>query len=185
MSSKSEPWYVHGILYVIILALVFVLIQVAIIGPTEVIEKEKFLKTESRARMLNIREAQILWKEKNGSYTDKLDSLVNFIKNDTAVTNLQGVIDSVTGKTKYPFKNLAFGGFDPESLYYSPGSNSYYSLKVDTSVDLDTVVNRRGAIVRVDTITNIGNRYLLVDPDGFGKIGDLSSDALINTPSWE
>jgi hypothetical protein len=46
-------------------------------------------------------------------------------------------------------------------------------------------VNRRGNIVRVDTITSIGNRYLLEDPDGYGKIGDLNSDALINTPSWE
>jgi hypothetical protein len=185
MSSKSEPWYVHAILYVIIIALVYVLIQVAIIGPTEVIETEKFYRTESRARMLNLREAQILWKEKHGSYTDDLDSLVYFIQNDTTVTKLKEQIDSLTGKSKYPFKDLAFGGFSPESLYYTPKSHSYFVLQVDTTTELDTVVNRRGNIVRVDTIINIGNRYLLEDPDGYGKIGDLSSDALINTPSWE
>jgi hypothetical protein len=185
MVSKSEPWYVHAVLYVIIIALVYVLIQVAIIGPTEIIEKEKYFKTESRARMLNLREAQILWKNKNGSYTDNLDSLIAFIQKDTSVTNLKEKIDSLTGKSRYPFKPLAHGAFDPESLFWTPKSHSNYILQVDTTIELDTVVNRRGNIVRVDTITSIGNRYLLEDPDGYGKIGDLNSDALINTPSWE
>jgi hypothetical protein len=168
MVSKSEPWYVHAVLYVIIIALVYVLIQVAIIGPTEIIEKEKYFKTESRARMLNLR-----------------DSLIAFIQKDTSVTNLKEKIDSLTGKSRYPFKPLAHGAFDPESLFWTPKSHSNYILQVDTTIELDTVVNRRGNIVRVDTITSIGNRYLLEDPDGYGKIGDLNSDALINTPSWE
>lgn len=185
MVSKSEPWYVHAILYVIIIALVYVLIEVAIITPTEVIEQENYYRTESRERMLNLREAQILWKEKNGTYTDNLDSLITFIQNDTMVTNLKDQIDTLTGKSKYPFELLAHGAFTPESLYWTPKSHSYYTLQVDTTIELDTVVNRRGNIVRVDTITSIGNRYLLEDPDGYGKIGDLSSDALINTPSWE
>lgn len=186
MSSKSEPWYVHAILYVIILALVYVLIQVAIIGPTQVIEQENYYKTESRTRMLNIREAQILWREKNGNFTDDLQNLVNFIQNDTMVTKLEGQVDSLTGRSKYPFKALSHGEFTAESLYWSPRSpHKYYTLKVDTSIILDTVVNRRGNIVRVDTLTEIGKRYLLEDPYGYGKIGDLTSDALINTPSWE
>lgn len=185
MSSKSEPWYVHAILYVIIIALVYVLIQVAIIGPTQVIEQEKYWRTESRARMLNLREAQILWKDRYGNYTDNLENLISFVKNDTAIANLKDQIDSLSGRSKYPFKPLISVPFDPDSLYWAPKSHSYYFLKVDTTVNFDTVVNRRGNIVRIDTLTEIGKRYLLEDPDGFGKIGDLTSDALINTPSWE
>lgn len=186
MSSKSEPWYVHAILYVIIAVLVFVLIQVAIISPQEHIEQENFYRTESRARMLNLREAQILWKEKHGQYTDNLDSLITFIQTDTMVTNLMGQVDTLTNRSKYPFDPLpSIGEFAAESLYWSPKTHTRYVLQVDTTTELDTVVNRRGNIVRVDTLINIGNRYLLEGPDGYGKIGDLSSDALINTPSWE
>lgn len=185
MSSKSEPWYIHTILYVIIAVLVYVLIRVAIIDPQEVIEKERYWRSESRARMLNLREAQILWKDRYGRFTDDLDSLINFVKNDTSIANLKGQIDTLTGRSKYPFDPLVSGPFDPDSLYYAPKSNSRYTLKVDTTTEYDTVVNRRGNIVRIDTLINIGNRYLLEDPDGFGKIGDINSDALINTPSWE
>lgn len=185
MSFKSEPWYVHAILYVVIIALVYVLIKVAIIDPTAVIKQENYYKAESRVRMLNLREAQILWRERNGNFTDDLDSLIAFIQNDTMITNLKGKVDSLTGKTKYPFKPLSEGEFTAESLFWSPKSHSYYSLQVDTTIEMDTIVNRRGNIVRVDTLISIGNRYLLEDPDGYGKIGDLGSDALINTPSWE
>ncbi len=185
MISKSEPWYVHAILYVIIAALVYVLIQVAIISPQEYIEQENFYRTESRSRMLNIRQAEILWKDKHGNFTDNLDSLIYFVQNDTSVTNLKGQIDTLTNRSKYPFKPLAHGEFTPESLFWTPKSHDRYVLQVDTTIDLDTVVNRRGNIVRIDTLINIGNRYLLKDPDGYGKIGDLNSDALINAPSWE
>ena len=185
MSSKSEPWYVHAVLYVIIAALVYVLIRVAIIDPQEVIEQENYYKSESRARMLNLREAQILWKEKHNQFTDDLDSLITFIETDTTILNLKDQIDSLTGRSRYPFKILTNGEFVAESLYLAPKSHAFYTLKVDTTTEYDTVVNRRGRIVRVDTLINIGNRYLLEDPDGYGKIGDLNSDALINTPSWE
>jgi len=186
MSSKSEPWYVHAILYVIIIALAYILIRVAIVNPQNYMEQERYYRNESRARMLNLRQAQILWNDKYDQFTDNLDSLINFIQNDTSVLNLKDQIDSLTGKTKYPFEPLpSVGEFVPESLYWAPKSHEYYSLQVDTTVELDTVVNRRGNIVRIDTLTNIGNRYLLEDPDGYGKIGDVNSDALINTPSWE
>ncbi len=74
--SRHEPWYVHAVLYVIIVVLSYVLIRVAILDPTEVIETEKYYKSESRARMLNLRQAQILYDDVNGKYTDNLDSLI-------------------------------------------------------------------------------------------------------------
>ena len=61
MSSKAEPKYIHLILYVIIAALVVLLIKVAYIDPNQIIEKEKYFKTESRLRMSNLREGERLW----------------------------------------------------------------------------------------------------------------------------
>ena len=79
MSKKSEPWYIHAILYVVIVALAYLLIRVAIIEPTEIVEAEKYYKTESRARMSNIKAAEILYEGKFRRYTDNLDTLVHFI----------------------------------------------------------------------------------------------------------
>ncbi len=42
MSKKSEPWYIHAVLYVIIAILVVVLIKVAVIDPTEHIQSENY-----------------------------------------------------------------------------------------------------------------------------------------------
>lgn len=58
MNKKAEPWYIHAVLYVIIFILAIILIQVAIIEPQDVVEKERYFKSESRIRMANIREAE-------------------------------------------------------------------------------------------------------------------------------
>jgi hypothetical protein len=60
-----------------------------------------------------------------------------------------------------------------------------YTIQIDTSVSIDTTVNRRGTVIRVDTSITLGSKYFLEDPDGYGTIGDLYNDALKNTSSWE
>ena len=185
MSKKSEPLYVHIVLYVIILILAVVLIQVAIIEPQRVVEQERYYKAESRARLSNIRAAEKLWEEKYGRFTDNLDSLVHFVLTDTLVAQRVAGVDSITGRPTNPFVDLAVGSFVADSLFHSPKSFSPYILQVDTTTHLDTVINRRGRIVSVDTSTVIGTRYLVECPDGYGKIGDLYSDALKNAASWE
>ena len=185
MNKKSEPWYIHAVLYVIILILAIVLIQVAIIEPQNVVEKERYYKAESRARLSDIRAAEKLWEEKHGSFTDNLDSLVHFVLTDPLVAERVAGVDSITGKSTNPFVDLSVGSFVTDSLFHSPKSLRPYILHVDTTTHLDTVINRRGKIVSVDTNTTIGTRYLVECPDGYGKIGDLYSDALKNTASWE
>jgi hypothetical protein len=185
MSSRSEPWYVHAVLYVVIIALTYLLIRVAIIEPNEIVEQERYYKSESRLRMMNIREAEILWYEKHGNYTDNLDSLVYFIRNDSLVRAKVAGFDSITQRSTNPFKDLTSGEFSPDSLFITPKSFTSYLLQVDTTVSSDTVIDRRGRIVKVDTTITIGTRYLLECPDGYGTIGDLFSDALRNTASWE
>lgn len=185
MSRKAEPWYLHVILYVIIIVLAYVLIRVAIVDPTEIMEQEKYYTQEARLRMMNLREAQILWENKYGRYTDNLDSLVMFIQTDTSVLALRNGYDSLTQRSTDPFKKLTSGEFYPESLYYSPKSGRRFIVQIDTTLDVDTVINRRGRVERVDSIYTIGERYVIGNPDSKDKIGDLYSDALKNTASWE
>jgi hypothetical protein len=183
--SKGESWYVHLLMYGIIAVLVFILIKVAYIDPNEVLEKEKFYKQESRLRMSNIRAAERLWQEKYGKFTDNVDSLLAFLKNDPRVKKAIAGIDSVTKKSTNPFINLSTGLFEPDSIWKSPKSNLKYLVQVDTSEIADTIIDRRGRILKIDKIRTIGQRYFLSCPDGYGTIGDLRSDAMKNTASWE
>lgn len=185
MSAKSEPWYIHAALYVIIIVLVYILIRVAIIEPSTVLETENYFKEESRLRMTNLREAEILWQKKYGKFTDNLDSLIYFIKNDASVANVISGFDTLTKKPTNPFRNLSSGEFSADSLFYSPKSGQKFIVKIDTTVDVDTVINRRGVIVKIDSTIVMGQRYVIENPDSKDKIGDLYSDALKNTASWE
>lgn len=186
MSKKAEPWYVHAVLYVIIIALTYLLIRVAIIEPNKYIEEERYYKTESRLRMMNIREAQILWNKKYNHFTDNLDSLIHFIKTDSMVQKLRVGYDSLMMRKTDPFKKLvSVNEFVADSLYHSPKTYQPYIIQVDSSVSMDTVIDRRGRIVKVDTNSVIGKLYLIEDPDNYGSIGDVFSEALKNTASWE
>ncbi|MGD8307018.1 MAG: hypothetical protein PVF17_10215 [Ignavibacteria bacterium] len=185
MSSKSDPWYVHAGLYLVIAILTILLIKIAIIDPHEYVESEKYNRTESRLRMDNIKEAEILWERKNGSYSGSIDELISFIKYDPFVDSVINTFDSLMMKFANPFNPLSHGEFTPESLKYTPKTNSLYILQIDTSIVIDTIINRRGRITRVDTSITIGTRYYLEDPDGYGTIGSLETDALKNTASWE
>jgi hypothetical protein len=185
MLKAADPWYVHAILYVVIAILVVILIKVAILDPKEIVAVEKYNKTESRLRMDNLKEAEILWEQKFGSFTDDLEGLVQFIKQDPFVDSVVNAFDSLTMKPANPFTPLNHGEFMPDSLLRTPRSGSLYILQIDTSISYDTTINRRGKITKVDTTTTLGTRYYLEDPDGYGSIGHLSSDALKNTASWE
>ena len=94
-------------------------------------------------------------------------------------------IDTLTNRSTNPFKDLSNGNFEPDSILLTPKSGNPYIVKVDTSITIDTVINRRGRIVKIDTTTVIGSLYFLECPDGYGTIGDLESAALKNTASWE
>lgn len=186
MSSlqNQDPWYVHAGLYTIVVILVIILIKVAIIDPKEVVAVEKYNKKETRLRMTNLKEAQILWERKNGKFTNNLDELVAFIKSPY-VDSIRTTFDSLLMRVADPFIPLADGQFTPESLFATPKSGQRFIVQIDTSTSVDTVVNRRGKVLRVDTSIVIGARYYIEDPDGYGTIGSLDNDALKNTASWE
>jgi hypothetical protein len=183
--NQSEPWYIHAGLYAVIVILVVVLIKVAIIDPKEIVESEKYNRTESRLRMSNLKEAEILYERKYGRFTSDLDSLINFIKNDPLVDSVMTAFDSLTRKPANPFTPLSHGEFSPDSLYRTPKSNREYIVQIDTSISIDTVVNRQGRVLRIDSTVAIGKLYYIEDPDGYGTIGSLDNEALKNTSSWE
>jgi hypothetical protein len=184
-STATDPWYIHAILYGVIVILTVVLIKVAILDPQEIAASEKYNRSESRLRMDNIKEAEILWQKKYGNFTDNLDEMILFIKEDPYVDSVVNAFDSLTMRSANPFVPLSHGEFTPESLKLTPKSHKVYILQVDTSMSVDTTVNRRGQVVKVDSTIIIGNRYYLEDPDGYGTVGDLYNDALKNTPSWQ
>jgi hypothetical protein len=183
--TKSDPWYMHAILYTVIVILAALLVKVAIIDPKEEVAAEKFNKSESRLRMKNIKEAQILWEKKYGRFTSSIDSLVSFIKNDPMVQKVRTGFDSLTNRSTDPFTVLSHGEFTPDSLLRTPKSWQFYTMQIDTSEQVDTVVNRQGKVLRVEKYTVIGKRYFIEDPDGYGTVGSLNDDALKNTSSWE
>lgn len=184
MNKNQEPWYIHAALYVVIAVLVVILIQVAIVEPREIVVFEKYNKTESRLRMKNLREAQILYFKKHDRYTDNLDELVVFI-NTPFVDSVRNAFDSLSMRASDPFSELSTGLFSPESLYFTPKSHNRYIMLVDTTTSYDTVITSRGKFLRVDTTTSVGTKFRIEDPDGYGTIGDLFNDALKNTASWE
>ena len=184
-SQTGDPWYIHAALYLVIAILAVILIKVAIIDPKEAVAQEKFWRTESRLRMNNIKAAQILFQKKFGNYTDNLDKLISFVKGDKFVDSVVNAFDSLTMKPANPFKPLSHGEFTPESLKLSPKSFQSYILQIDTSVSIDTTINRRGDVVKVDSVRVLRTKYYLEDPDGYGTVGDLFNDALKNTSSWE
>ena len=172
LNINQEAWYIHAVLYVVIIILSYVLINVAFIQPNKIIKHEKYCKKESRLRMLNLREAEILYKQKYGKFTDNIDTLIHFLRYDKSVSESMAKIDSVTKKSLSPFKNLTNFTFGPkiyDSLRCSPKSFRPYHISIDTNSDNKV----------------IGTKYLIECPDGYGKIGDLSNEALKNTASWE
>ena len=195
MKTSKDPWYLHAALYVVIAILTLLLIKVAIIDPTDYVETEKVNKTESLLRMDNIRSAEILWQKKYGRFTPNLDSLVLFIKHSPFVDSVVNAFDSLTMKSANPFKplysnknipdSLFWKDFTPDSLRWSVKTHRSFILQIDTSIAIDTVINRRGKITRIDSSIVYGNRYYLEDPDGYGTIGSVDNDALKNTASWE
>ena len=47
------------------------------------------------------------------------------------------------------------------------------SWQFDTLVEIDSVINRRGRLTKIDTTIEIGNLYKIECPDGYGHIGDV------------
>jgi Tfp pilus assembly protein PilE len=142
------------VLKIIIVILVGILIYV-IYRPYVIREQEERYRKESRARMINLRTAQLQYITDYGKYASSTDTLISYILRKFQ----QGSLSAQN------FTPLVTGPFVPESLRHSPKSLRPY------------------VIISVDTTTI--KKYVLEDPDGYGSIGSLTDDNRINKASWE
>ena len=115
--AQGSP-ILKGVIVVLFGILLYVLYE-----PYQVREQEEAYKHESRARMLNIRQGQLLHIGAFGRYASSLDSLVAFLH-----TRPDSVIAAA-------FQPLTTSAFVPESLLHTPKTWRPYSLvSVDTTV---------------------------------------------------
>jgi hypothetical protein len=142
------------VLKIVIVLLIGVLVY-TIWEPFDIIRTQDQLRTESRLRMSNIRNAQMFYFAQHQTYQRDLDSLIYWITTDSLVIAKQ---DSL-------FKPLQTGEFIAESLKFSPQSHETYILEVD------------------DTSTT--HRYYLECPDGYGFVGSLTDVSQLHRASWE
>lgn len=184
-AQKQDQWYIHAAFYVVIGVLIYLLIQVVIVEPKEIVAFEKYNKTEARLRMKNLKEAELLYFKKNNKFTNNLDSLIDFIKTSPLVDSVINGFDSMLQRSSNPFVKLSHGEFTIDSLFTTPKSGERFVLSIDSAVSVDTVITPTGKLLRVDTNLVMGLRYRIEDPDGYGYIGDLTNEALKNTASWE
>lgn len=147
--AKGSP-ILKGIIVLLFAILIYVLYE-----PYKVREQEESNKRESRARLVDIRAAQLLYIGEFGKYAPTLDSLITYVKKRIA----EGTVPPDT------FKPLSLSPFEPDSLLHTPGSwRPYMLMSVDTTVI---------------------KKYVVEDPDGHGSIGSLTDDGRVNKASWE
>jgi len=185
MLGKTDPWYLHAGLYVVIAVLVYFLVKVAVLDPQEIVALEKYNKTEARLRMKNLKEAELLFFKKNKKFTNDLDALINFLKTDSSIDSIKTAVDSITNKSSNPFLMLSDGKLTYDSLFLTPKSRQRFVLSIDSTKSADSVVTPSGKLLRIDTSYKIGTRFKIECPDGYGSIGDLENEALKTVVSWE
>lgn len=155
MDLQKRNNLISAILIVVIIALSVWLYQ-SITGPYKKVLRHKAEIKMVQTRMSNIRDVLIKYKNKHGHFPPGLDSLVVFLKTDSAMV--------AKGAKEFP---EVIGSYNPDSLIYSP-----------------IPPHSKFEYARNDTIRP--ELYLLVDPsDTTLKIGSLTRTTLLNAGSWE
>ncbi len=156
-STQRNVWMtvVQVVLAIVIVVLAYVLYQ-SITEPYKEIERQERLTQLTRQRMSQLRSALVYYQEKTGHFPPSLDSLVNYLKQDSLFLAKADSILGLQGELNVPL----------DSLIYSPrtGKPFIYMLNDTSRVEI----------------------YLLKDPDSNDSIGSRIPDiTLLNAASWE
>ena len=155
MDIQTRNNLISAVLIVIIIGLSYWLYR-SIHDPYEKVLEKQHLTQRVRTRMSNIRDVLIKYKNKNGNFPPTLDSLVVFLKTDSAMVAANGSM----------FKQKV-GNYNPDSLIYDPNPPHH-----------------EFHYARNDTIRP--QLYLLVDPaDSTNRIGSLTTTTQLNAATWE
>ncbi len=167
----------------LIILLALFLFKVAYFDPLNISELEANYKKEARNRLHNLRTAQRAYVEKNGRFSGDIDELVRFVKSAEAGIILGKIsgLDSVL----FSFRTDEEGMLFADSLKYSTKMHIPFTILLDSSRVIDSVFSEKGKFIRVDTTVTRGTRFKIVDPSGYGSIGNLYFDALKYSASWE
>lgn len=168
---------------VLIFLLALLLLKVAYLDPLAYTEAEEAFKKEARSRLHNLRTAQRAFFEKHGRFSGNIDSLVSFVRSLEAATVLDTIKDLDTNT--FSFRLSDDGNFYADSMKYSTKVYIPFHIQLDTVRVIDSVFSEKGKFVRVDTTFTLGSRFRVIDPSGYGSIGNLFFDALIYSASWE
>jgi len=122
-SSQSIRTGIQVVLVLVILVLTYVLYE-SITEPYDVIQRQEELTEMTRQRMSDIRTGLIQFEQRNDSFPDSLDVLVNFLRQDSALMASQ---DSVFGHS-----------INLDSLVFSPRTGKPFQYAVNDTGRVDT-----------------------------------------------
>jgi hypothetical protein len=145
---------ISAVLFVVIVVLAYFLYD-SIVTPYKKVLEQQAMTEAVRTRMSNVRTALNRYKNENKKFPVSLDSLVYFIKTDSATV---AVADSLF-QEKAPYE------YNPDSFVVSQRTGKTFFYQVN-----DTL---RPPI------------YLLKDPDSNDAIGDTLRTTSLNAASWE
>jgi len=160
MTLETRNSIITVVLGIIIIGLGWYLYH-SIVGPYQVVEKQKRYTREVRQNMENLRVALIHYNQEKKHFPPTkggLDSLVHFIRTDS----------TMKAKRDSLFKNDISDGYKwkIDSLAYSPRPpHNKFKYTLNDSINPPL--------------------YLLKDPDSNDKIGSLNKPTLLNAPNWK
>jgi len=123
LNSHGVQVGIQIVLGIVIVALAYWL-YVSITEPYKLIERQEEVTRQTRDKMGDIRAAMIRYEELNDRYVTSLDSLVEFVKNDSLY---QAAGDSIFGPD-----------FVADSLIYSPRTGKKFVLSVNDTANVMT-----------------------------------------------
>ena len=122
-SSQSIRTGIQVVLAIVILVLTYVLYE-SITEPYEQIQRRQELTEMTRQRMSDIRTGLIQFEQRNDSFPDSLDVLVNFLRQDSVI---MANPDSVFGHS-----------INLDSLLYSPRTGTPFQYAVNDTGRVET-----------------------------------------------
>ncbi|MEE4292267.1 MAG: hypothetical protein V2J13_11020, partial [Cycloclasticus sp.] len=140
MNIETRNKIINAVLLIVIVGLSYYLYH-SIVDPYEAVMRQKEVTQTVRDRMVTVREAIVLYRNKKGKFPSNLDTMVTVLKSDSLIS---ARADSLFG---YTFKNEKFSF---EKLLQSPRTQNKFKYTLN------------------DTIRP--NIYLLEDPDTEDRI---------------